>query len=107
MTASFNTEARRRLGTVLEGAGFRWVARRDDPQSFGDGHADACSPTACLRIVRDRGQVFLQARPADTEDWMAVERLLPAVPGPAPTLDAASSYLEAHLGALVAAVARP
>ncbi|TSD89003.1 hypothetical protein FFK22_009800 [Mycobacterium sp. KBS0706] len=107
MTASFSTEARHRLGTVLEGAGFRWVAGRDDPQSFGDGYVDAFSPIACLRIVRDRGQVFLQARPADAEEWMAVERLVPALPGPAPTLDAASSYLEAHLSALVAAVAGP
>jgi hypothetical protein len=97
MTASFGTEVRHRLGTVLEGAGFRWVAGRDDPQSFGDGHADACSPTACLRVVRDRGQVFLQARPADGENWIAVERLLPDRAGPAPTLAAAAIYIEAHL----------
>ncbi|MGO1075420.1 hypothetical protein [Inquilinus sp. CA228] len=73
------------------------MAGRDDPQGFGDGHADACSPTACLRVVRDRGQVFLQARPADAEDWIAVERLLPDIPGPAPTLAAVAGYIEAHL----------
>jgi len=101
MTASFGTEARHRLGAVLEGAGFRWVAGRDDPQSFGDGHADACSPTACLRVVRDRGQVFLRVRPADAEDWIAVERLLPDRPGPAVTLAAVAVYIETHLRDLV------
>lgn len=104
MTASFGTEARHRLGTVLEGAGFRWVAERDDPQSFGDGHADACSPTVCLRVLRDRGQVFLQARPADAVDWSAVERLLPDRPGPAATLTAVAVYIETHLRDLIDAL---
>jgi hypothetical protein len=59
----FVGEARAAFAFLERGRGFR-VAHSQMSPSFGDAVVDFASPTLLIRLLRDRGQVFLDVAPA-------------------------------------------
>ena len=89
MTDDFLTQARAAFSFLEQTRGFRVVSHEARP-SFGDALADFESPTLRVRVLRDRGQIFIDVAPAqDPPSWFDLPLLLTFLGEP----DAAASLL--------------
>jgi len=61
----------------LQHSSFEVVAEDYSPESFGNSFVELRSPNLCLRIVRERGQVYFETAPiSDPADWHDAETML-------------------------------
>jgi hypothetical protein len=105
LISPFSDEARRHLGLFLEEHGFTQVAERYDPQSFGNAFVDFCSAELCIRLIRDRGQVYADVRRVNELHWSPLHLVLPSTRSLPPTLERIAECLEPSLGDITKALA--
>ncbi len=82
MQTQFQDDVKRSFAKLVERRGFRVLAGGFDERSFGNALVLLESDDYSIRLVRDRGQVFVElASPTDPGNWHGLGRVLAALQG--------------------------
>jgi len=107
MGTSFRDSVEQCFRPLVHEHGFRVHTAGYDRRDFGNAVVVLESDECSIRVVRDRGQVFVElASAAEPGNWFPLERVIEAIGGsasglaPAMELEAASSLIEANYSRL-------
>jgi hypothetical protein len=82
MQTQFQEDVESKFAKLVERRGFRTLAGGYDAESFGNALVVLESEDYSIRLVRDRGQVFVElASPVDPGNWHGLGRVLAALHG--------------------------
>lgn len=82
MPTQFQQDVESKFAKLVERRGFRILAGGYDAESFGNALVVLESDDYSIRLVRDRGQVFVElASPIDPGNWHGLGRVLAALHG--------------------------
>lgn len=111
MQSEFQDQVQRSFAKVVARRGFRVLAGGYETKDFGNALVVLEPDGYSLRLVRDRGQVFVEvASPEDPGNWFSLGRVLAAIHGKPDEeetwrgsidLDEAASAVDEHHGELV------
>lgn len=111
--ASFRESVEKSFEQLIRTHGFRMLTAAYDRQDFGNTVVVLESESVLVRVVRDRGQVFVEiASVAEPGNWYPLDRVIEATagsgvepPGGTPmALEVASSLIEENYSRLTAAL---
>ncbi len=107
----FFKEVRSAFGVLLQRGALTIISSAFDEEAFGNAEVVLAGQNFYVRLVRDRGNVFADARSSASPDWRPLERVLCAVgvvSAPAEGLlpvAKAARLIEAHLSMLESGLA--
>lgn len=117
MTNTFSEAVRSVFSCLINTLKLRLLKETYDPKHFGNSIIELRGDTIWIRVVRDRGQVFVDiASPVDPDNWYDLERVLEAVgsktetpmsPDSPETLELSAKLIERHLDAIQAGLSIP